>query len=82
INSARFTMMPLVVSALSKVDVLVISMEGRAFGVKPGRTFIRDSRYAGRDAVVIILALVVFAFLLYCALTGRFQLPQIVTYDD
>jgi energy-coupling factor transport system permease protein len=81
INSARFTMMPLVVSALSKVDVLVISMEGRAFGVKPGRTFIRDSRFAGRDAIVIILAFIVFAFLLYCALTGRFQLPQIVTYN-
>ncbi|HEY3274967.1 MAG TPA: energy-coupling factor transporter transmembrane component T [Methanocella sp.] len=82
INSARYTMMPLVVSALSKVDVLVISMEGRAFGVKPGRTFIRDSRYTGWDVVVITLSVIVFAFLVYCALTGRFQLPQIVTYDN
>jgi energy-coupling factor transport system permease protein len=82
INSARYTLMPLVVSALSKVDVLVISMEGRAFGVKPVRTSLRDSRFTGKDVVVILLATIVFAFLLYCALTGQFQLPQIVTYDD
>ena len=47
INSARYTLLPLVVSALSKVDVLVISMEGRAFGVKPWRTSLRRSRFAG-----------------------------------
>jgi energy-coupling factor transport system permease protein len=82
INSARFTLMPLVVSALSKVDVLVISMEGRAFGVKPGRTSLRESRFAGRDLVVLLLAAIVFAFLLYCALTGQFRLPEIVTYDN
>jgi energy-coupling factor transport system permease protein len=82
INSARYTLMPLVVSALSKVDVLVISMEGRAFGVKPTRTSLRNSRFTGMDVVVILLAAIVFAFLLYFALTGQFQLPQIVTYDD
>jgi energy-coupling factor transport system permease protein len=82
INSARFTMMPLVVSALSKVDVLVISMEGRAFGVKPRRTSLRVSRFTGMDVVVILLAIIAFAFLVYCALTGQFQLPQIVTYDN
>ncbi len=75
-------MMPLVVSALSKVDVLVISMEGRAFGVKPRRTSLRVSRFTGLDIVVILLAVIVFAFLVYCALTGQFQLPQIVTYDN
>jgi energy-coupling factor transport system permease protein len=82
INSTRYTLMPLVVSALSKVDVLVISMEGRAFGVKPHRTSLRDSRLTRTDIVVIVLATLVFALLLYCAFTGQFQLPQIVTYDD
>lgn len=80
IKSARYTLLPLVVSALSKVDVLVISMEGRAFGLKPTRTSIRDSHFTGIDVIALVLATLVFAFLLYCAMTGRFQLPQIVTY--
>jgi energy-coupling factor transport system permease protein len=82
INYARFTMMPLVVSALSKVDVLVISVEGRAFGVKSYRTSLRVSRFTGRDIVVILLAIIAFAFLVYCALTGQLQLLQIVTYNN
>jgi energy-coupling factor transport system permease protein len=79
-NSARYTLLPLVVSALSKVDVLVISMEGRAFGIKPRRTSIRRSRFAAADIVVLAAAVVLFAILLVCVLTGRFQLPGIVTY--
>jgi energy-coupling factor transport system permease protein len=82
IGSARYTMMPLVVSALSKVDVLVISMEGRAFGVKPDRTYLRENRFTATDLVVVLLAIAAFTFLVYCALTGQFQLPQIVTYDN
>lgn len=82
INSARYTLMPLVVSALSKVDVLVISMEGRAFGVKPCRTSLREGRFTAIDACVVALAILVFLLLLYYALTGQFQLSQIVTYDD
>jgi energy-coupling factor transport system permease protein len=81
VNSARYTMMPLIVSALSKVDVLVISMEGRAFGVKRSRTSVRESRFTLADAVVLALAALAFALLLYYALTGQFQLPQIVTYN-
>jgi|AGTN01.1.fsa_nt_gi ABC-type cobalt transport system, permease component CbiQ and related transporters len=82
ITSARHTLMPLVVSALSKVDVLVISMEGRAFGVKPRRTSVRESRFTGVDMFVIIIAILVFALLLYCAINGQFQLTQVVTYDN
>ncbi|OPY28738.1 MAG: Energy-coupling factor transporter transmembrane protein EcfT [Methanocella sp. PtaU1.Bin125] len=82
LNSARYTLMPLVVSALSKVDVLVISMEGRAFGVRPRRTSLREGRFTLTDAAVIVLAILVFTLLLYFAFTGQFQLPQIVTYDD
>lgn len=80
ITSARYTLMPLVVSALSKVDVLVISMEGRAFGVRPARTTLRDGRFTPADVAVLALAVLVFVLLLYYALTGQFQLPQIVTY--
>ena len=82
INSVRYTLMPLIVSALAKVDVLVISMEGRAFGAKPYRTSVRASRFRGRDVAIVLLAALAFAALLYCAITGQFQLPQIVTYGN
>jgi energy-coupling factor transport system permease protein len=71
INSARYTLLPLVVSALSKVDVLVISMEGRAFGIRPWRTTLRRSRFAASDLVVLAVAVVLFVILLACVFTGR-----------
>lgn len=82
INSARYTLLPLVVSALSKVDVLVISMEGRAFGIKPWRTSVRRSRSGAADILVLAAAVALFALLLACVFTGMFQLPGIVTYGN
>lgn len=52
-RSLRFTLVPLIVSALSKVDCLVMSMEGRAFGFKPVRTFTAEDRYEPRDKILI-----------------------------
>jgi len=54
---ARQLILPLLVSALSKVDDLAVSMEGRCFGKYPTRTYRRAPNYGSTD----ILALVVLA---------------------
>ena len=46
---ARQFFLPLLVSALGKVDALAVSMEGRCFGKYPTRTFLRQVRWARRD---------------------------------
>jgi energy-coupling factor transport system permease protein len=46
---ARQFFLPLLVSALGKVDKLAVSMEGRCFGKYPTRTFLREVRVTGLD---------------------------------
>jgi len=58
---ARQFFLPLLVSALGKVDSLAVSMEGRCFGKYPRRTFVREVRAGWPDAVAlgVLLALLV-----------------------
>ena len=58
---ARQFVLPLLVSALGKVDALAVSMEGRCFGKYPTRTFLREVRATWRDgaalgALVLLIA--------------------------
>lgn len=46
----------LLISTIKKVDGLVLSMEGRSFGVKPERTFIRTANYSFVDKGLLFLA--------------------------
>jgi energy-coupling factor transport system permease protein len=62
-NLARQFTLPLLVSALSKVDALAISMEGRCFGKYRRRTFLRQVRFTWRDFIILALLLCL------CALT-------------
>ena len=50
---ARQFVLPLLVSALGKVDALAVSMEGRCFGKYPARTFLREVRATWLDAVAV-----------------------------
>jgi energy-coupling factor transport system permease protein len=50
---ARQFVLPLLVSALGKVDALAVSMEGRCFGKHPARTFLREVRATWRDGVAV-----------------------------
>ena len=63
-KSLRFTLVPLIVSALAKVDSLVISMEGRAFGFKPARTFMIEDRYGAHNKIMTAASLACVAVLL------------------
>ncbi len=46
---ARQFFLPLLVSALSKVDAMAVSMEGRGFGQYRSRTFLREVRFSRAD---------------------------------
>ncbi len=56
IRSVRSTMGPLLVSSMSRVDALVISMEGRAFGRSGERTFLREVRWRASDSAMLAMA--------------------------
>ncbi|MGD2041842.1 MAG: energy-coupling factor transporter transmembrane component T [Anaerolineae bacterium] len=55
---ARQFVLPLLVSALGKVDALAVSMEGRCFGKYPARTFLREVQATWLDAVALGLLVV------------------------
>jgi energy-coupling factor transport system permease protein len=55
---ARQFVLPLLVSALGKVDALAVSMEGRSFGKYPTRTFLREVRATWLDGVALALLVV------------------------
>lgn len=54
---ARQFFLPLLVSAMSKVDALAVSMEGRCFGKYPRRTFLREVHFTRCDAVALAILL-------------------------
>jgi energy-coupling factor transport system permease protein len=51
--AVRYLLIPLVLSALSKVDHLAISMEGRAFGLYPGRSYLWRQDFKARDWLLV-----------------------------
>lgn len=63
LKAARYTLMPLIVSALSRVDVLVVSMESRAFGHSRSRTFTRSPPFGAADGAICLAALAIVAAL-------------------
>jgi energy-coupling factor transport system permease protein len=68
---ARQFFLPLLVSALGKVDALAVSMEGRCFGKYPRRTFVRQVHLARRDVAALALATAVSVALLGWAILKR-----------
>ena len=60
----RYLMVPLVISALSKVDYLTISMESRAFGLYPSRSYL-VSQALSRNDKIVMLAVPIFTLLYY-----------------
>jgi energy-coupling factor transport system permease protein len=58
---ARQFFLPLLVSALGKVDALAVSMEGRCFGKYPTRTFLRAVPLTRQDITATVLLLLAIA---------------------
>ena len=63
LRAVRYLFVPLVISALSKVDSLTISMESRAFGLYPVRSYMNAQNLSRNDRTAIIIAPT--AFLLF-----------------
>jgi energy-coupling factor transport system permease protein len=55
VTLARQLILPLLVSALSKVDDLAVSMEGRCFGKYGTRTYRRAPAFTNRDSLALAL---------------------------
>ncbi len=64
IKSIRYTTLPLLFSAMSKVNTLASSMEGRGFGAYKRKTFLYPVRFTLWDTVLTIL-LLLFSFEIY-----------------
>jgi energy-coupling factor transport system permease protein len=56
VRSVRSTLGPLLVSSLARVDSLVVSMEGRAFGHSKERTFLTEVPWRPADSALAVLA--------------------------
>jgi energy-coupling factor transport system permease protein len=70
VTLSRQFVLPLLVSALGKVDALAVSMEGRCFGRYRTRTFLRQTRATLLDGVAIGLLVVSVATVGTWVLTG------------
>ncbi len=55
LRTIRYTFFPLLVSALSRVDALSLSMDGRGFGHSRTRTYLRKSCWTALDSAVLVL---------------------------
>ncbi|WP_174589725.1 energy-coupling factor transporter transmembrane component T family protein [Methanocella conradii] len=77
IKSIRYTFVPLIVSAISKVDCLVVSMEGRAFGYMPRRTFLHMKKPTFADMSIIATSIAIMAFLFLDRWGGWVPLPRL-----
>ena len=60
LRSIQYTFFPLLISALSRVDSLSISMDGRGFGYTSERTYLRRSEWRALDSLFLLLILFLF----------------------
>lgn len=65
LRAVRYLLVPLVISALSKVDSLTISMESRAFGLYPTRSYVDTQDLSTNDRILIIIIPLVFLLLFF-----------------
>lgn len=60
LTSVRYILLPLVISALNKVDSLTISMEGRAFGLFPNRSYLHSQNLSVKEKMALFAIPIVF----------------------
>jgi energy-coupling factor transport system permease protein len=77
IRTVQYTFFPLLVSALSRVDSLSMSMDGRGFGYGTDRSYLRNSSWRATDTLVAVLTV---CFLVVCILLATGHLPEIAQF--
>ncbi|TFF86993.1 energy-coupling factor transporter transmembrane protein EcfT [Candidatus Thorarchaeota archaeon] len=73
LRTIRYTFFPLLVSALTKAEFLSLSMDGRGFGYRETRTYLRKPVWKLRDTTVSLLMLLLLVVVI---LTILGLLPQ------
>jgi len=63
-RTVRYTLLPLLISSLSRINTLSASMEGRGFGAYKKRNSLHEFRFSSLDFVFLSLS-ISFAILLY-----------------
>ncbi len=63
-NHIKFTLRPLIISALQKAEIVARSMEGRGFGIYKKRSFINKKRITRTDMVITTIIITVTIFLI------------------
>ncbi len=64
VRSVRYTTVPLLFSAMSKVNTLASSMEGRGFGMYRKKTFLHPVKFTSWD-LALTLSMLIFSFEVY-----------------
>ena len=77
IRTIQYTFFPLLVSALSRVDSLSMSMDGRGFGYGTGRSYLRNSSWRVTD---ILVAFLTVCFLVICIFLATGYLPELAQF--
>ena len=77
IRTVQYTFFPLLVSALSRVDSLSMSMDGRGFGYSTDRSYLRKSSWRRSDTIVTVLTI---CFLVVCLLLSTGYFPEIAHF--
>jgi energy-coupling factor transport system permease protein len=61
----RYTFMPLLFSALGRVDALTLAMDGRGFGYAPTRTYLHFPTFGLKDWAIVIASIFLTVFFLW-----------------
>jgi len=61
----RYTFMPMLFSALGRVDSLTLAMDGRGFGYAPTRTFLVFPKFTPTDWFILIASVLLTGFFLW-----------------
>lgn len=73
----RYTFIPLIFSALGRVEALTLAMDGRGFGYAKTRTFLSYPQFAAKDWVITITSILLTIFFLWYFLFIM-PLPQLI----
>ena len=61
----RYTFMPMLFSALGRVDALTLAMDGRGFGFAPTRTYLEFPKFTIKDWLIVIVSIFLTCFFLW-----------------
>ena len=80
-NHIKFTLRPLIISALQKADSIARSMEGRGFGLYKKRTFVDKNRVTTQDKIIgpVIIGITICLLLLFIFYIDQHELANTLT---